>query len=518
MNRPGTLWPRWGALVAALAAATLPFLILIPLGAFWLWQQGWLLIWLGIATGLVLVGYALSVWLQRRAEHLDASTDATDQGAVSAPDTDWSPRDMAAWESVQKIAAESDPHIVGDYRLLLLAGRQTIEQVARHYHPEERHPMWRFTVPEALLVTERVSVRLRRVMLDKVPGSHLIRASQLMRLWDFQPAASTSMRWFRGATRVYRAARLVNPLGAVMAEARERMVSMMMGEAGDYLRRRGARIWVEEVGRAAIELYSGRLRIDTEQLDEAAAMEAMGPGVNLADQAGPIRITVAGQANAGKSSLINCLLDRLAAGVDVLPTTQEANGYLLERNGLPEAVLVDTPGLQDRQGIEALVDTLWESDYILWVVDAHRADRALDGRALEHLRQRFAADPRRILPPILVVLSHVDRLSPPREWDPPYDLEAPARPKAQAMRQAMEAISKDLGVAMEATIPARLDVRDKAYNVDTIWERITSQLDRAQRGRAMRILLEASPGEWKRVLKQTARAGAEVTRRWMRSR
>ncbi|MCG5514656.1 MULTISPECIES: GTPase family protein [unclassified Ectothiorhodospira] len=518
MNRPGTLWPRWGALVAALAAATLPFLILIPLGAFWLWQQGWLLIWLGIATGLGLVGYTLSVWLQRRAEHLDASTDATDQGAVSAPDTDWSPRDMAAWESVQKIAAGSDPHIVGDYRLLLLAGRQTIEQVARHYHPEERHPMWRFTVPEALLVTERVSVRLRRVMLDKVPGSHLIRASQLMRLWDFQPAASTSMRWFRGATRVYRAARLVNPLGAVMAEARERMVSMMMGEAGDYLRRRGARIWVEEVGRAAIELYSGRLRIDTEQLDEAAAMEAMGPGVNLADQAGPIRITVAGQANAGKSSLINCLLDRLAAGVDVLPTTQEANGYLLERNGLPEAVLVDTPGLQDRQGIEALVDTLWESDYILWVVDAHRADRALDGRALEHLRQRFAADPRRILPPILVVLSHVDRLSPPREWDPPYDLEAPARPKAQAMRQAMEAISKDLGVAMEATIPARLDVRDKAYNVDTIWERITSQLDRAQRGRAMRILLKASPGEWKRVLKQTARAGAEVTRRWMRSR
>ncbi|MFO7886768.1 MAG: lysine 5,6-aminomutase subunit alpha, partial [Eubacteriales bacterium] len=39
---------------------------------------------------------------------------------------------------------------------------------------------------------------------------------------------------------------------------------------------------------------------------------------------------------------------------------QEANGYLLERNGLPEAVLVDTPGLQDRQGIEALVDTLCE--------------------------------------------------------------------------------------------------------------------------------------------------------------
>ncbi|MCG5502010.1 GTPase family protein [Ectothiorhodospira lacustris] len=515
MKRNEGPWERWGALVSALGLAVAPLLVLIPFGALWLWQQGWLLHWLGIAAVLGGLVYGTGWWLQRRAlQGRDTTTD--DETPVSAPDDDWSGRDLAAWETVQRLAGEVEPRILSDQHLMLATARQTIEQVARHYHPEERHAIWGFTVPEALLLTERVSARLRRVMLDHVPGAHMIRANQVMRLWELQPAALTGARWLGHLTQVYRTVRWINPATAVLAAAREKMISAMLGEAGEYLRRRGARIWVEEVGRAAIELYSGRLRVDDRTEDAKAAAQARGPGVPPAPPPGPVRVTVAGQTNAGKSSLVNALLGTRASGVDALPLTRTPGSYVLQRDGAEELVLIDTPGLENRAQLRALIDTLAESDCILWVVPAHRADRALDLEALTTLRRTLERMPGRILPPVMVVLSHVDRLSPAREWAPPYDLEHPDRPKAAAMRGAMEAVARDLDIPPALIVPARLDSLETAWQVDRIWAVLLGQLDRSHRARALRIARAALGGDWKRVWRQARRAGAEVTRQLIR--
>ncbi|EAR22598.1 GTPase family protein [Nitrococcus mobilis] len=507
MSRQSAVW-------LALVALVLPLLVLIPFGVLWLWEQGWLLAWLGAAAGLALSGYGYAQWLRRQIARAQFSkqVQALDE-APSEPDADWSPRELAAWEAVQALAAQVDKDIVADHRLMLATARRVLEQVARHYYPEERHPIWRFTVPEALLLTERVSARLRQVLLDHVPGSHMIRAGQLLRLWEFKPAAQRGAQVFRGVTLVYRLTRLVNPGWALLAEARERLFAAALGDAGEYLRRKGAQIWVEEVGRAAIELYSGRLQVDAGQLCGAAGREPFGSGVTAAEPPGPLRLVVAGQTQAGKSSLVNALLGEIAAGVDVLSLTTACRGYELQREGVPEAVLIDTPGLEDEAGLEQIVDRACDGDCLLWVVAVHRADRALDRAALTAVRARFAANLQRIPPPLLVVASHVDRLSPAREWAPPYNVNEPVRPKAIAIRAALETIAIDLQVPLDTVVPVRLDPPAALYNTELLWALLMQRFERAQRGRALRIRQSIPARHWRRVLQQAVRAGLGVSRK-----
>ncbi|HET8700178.1 MAG TPA: GTPase [Nitrococcus sp.] len=504
-------WRRWWAVLIALGMGMLPFLALAPLGVLWLWERHWLLEWLTVAVVLGLGGYGYARWLRRQAQR--AQTAWQEQkldAALSAPDTNWSPRDLAAWDAVQAVAAEVDKDIVADYRLMLATARRVIEQVARHYYPQDRYSAWSFTVPEALLLTERVSMRLRRVLLDHVPGSHMIRAAQLLRLWELKPAAQKGARVLRGVTLAYRLARLINPSWAFLAEARERLFSAVLGDAGDYLRRKGAQIWVEEVGRAAIELYSGRLQVDAEQLRAAAAREPLGPGVTTADLPGPLRLVVAGQTQAGKSSLVNALLGEVAASVDVLPLTSAFSSYELSREGVPEAVIIDTPGVDGTASMSRIVDCACDGDCLLWVVAAHRADRGLDRAALRAIQARFAADLQRIVPPLLVVASHVDRLSPAREWEPPYDIGEPVRAKAIAIRAALEAIAADLQVPLETIVPVRLDSPADVYNIDLLWALLMQRFEHARRGRALRISQSIQRRPWRRVLQQAARAGLKV--------
>lgn len=514
MSQYHALWRHWWAVLLALSTIVLPFLVLIPFGTLWLWQQGWLLAWLGAAAVMGLGGYGYARWLRRQAEHAqNAKQEQELDEALAVPDADWSPRDLSAWDTVQAVAGGVDPNIMADYRLLLASARRVIEQVAQHYYPEDRHPTWRFTVPEALLLIERVSARLRGVLLDHVPGSHMIRAGQLLRLWELKPAAQRSAKVFQGVSVVYRLARLVNPSWALLSEARERLLLAAMGDAGDYLRRKGSQIWVEEVGRAAIELYSGRLRVEAEQLSEAATDESLGSGVAAAEPPGPLRLVVAGQTQTGKSSLVNALLGEIAAGVDALPLTTAFSGYELQCDGVPEAVIIDSPGLDCEANLDRIVDCACDGDCLLWVAAAHRADRALDQAALAALRARFDANPQRIVPPLLVVASHVDRLSPARQWAPPYNVDEPVGAKETTMRAALEAIAADLEVPLDAVVPMRLDPPTAVYNIELLWALLIQRFERARRGRALRISQAIPRRPWQRVLKQATRAGLGIGRK-----
>ncbi len=490
------------ALLAAVVTMLLPLLALVPLGGFYLWDRGWLLAWLIIAATLGASSYGIAAWLATRAERREAVS-----GPVSGPNPDFAPLDLRAWESVQKLAKEVDAGIVLDRDLLLDTARETIERVAAHYHPDARHPVWNFTLPEALLLTERVSVRLRRVLLQQVPGAHVIRAGQLMRLWEFKPLASHGARVFHGVQMAWRLIRLVNPANAILAEARERLFAAALGDAGSQLKQRGARIWVEEVGRAAIELYSGRLHLDSAALADVAANEPLAAGVVEPELPGPLKLVIAGQTNAGKSSLVNALLDETVAGVDALPHTAEFTAHALHQDGLHAATLIDAPGLTAESDIPALTELVWNSDGLLWVVAAHRADRALDRAALDAIRKRFIDEPRRRLPPIRVVVSHVDRLSPAREWSPPYDLDKADRPKAASIRAALDAIAEDLATTPEQLTPVRLQGEQDRYNVDLLWLQLAEDFDHARRGRVLRLALGARTGSWRQWLGQARHAG-----------
>ena len=142
---------------------------------------------------------------------------------------------------------------------------------------------------------------------------------------------------------------------------------------------------MKEVGRAAIDLYGGRLRVSTEEL-EAHITEASARDRRAAAQvqAEPLRLLVCGQVKAGKSSLVNALAGEVRAAADVLPLTNKFTAYELKHQGVPQAVIVDSPGLASLDDpLEKLVEEAAHADLVLWVSNAVRPDRELDSRALD---------------------------------------------------------------------------------------------------------------------------------------
>lgn len=485
----------------------LPLLLLLPAGLIWLWEMGWVYWWLGAGAGLTLLGYLLALWLRRRIKagpsEADIGVARDDDEAVTPPSETWSPQDLEAWQEVQRLARETDRNILGSQTLLLQRARTVIEAVARHYYPEHRDPVWNFTLPEALLLSERVSLRLRLVLEARVPGAHLFHAGQVMRLWRVR---SHGMKYYRGARFAFRILRLVNPVSALLAEARERIFDVAFDDTSQTLRQKGARIWVEEVGRASIDLYSGRLRADPVQLAQLAESES-----RFRPPPGPIQVLVAGQVNTGKSSLVNTLTRETQAAVDVMPMTENSERYQLTIDGEPQAILIDSPGVSRNKGRDWWGERCAGVDCILWVVAAHRADRDLDRQSLESIRDWFRGNPQRSMPPVLLVVSHIDRLSPAREWSPPYDLATRTRPKAAAIGEALDQIAQDLDLRDSELVPVRLDPGGEGYNVDLLWGLLEEHLETAKQGRAQRLGLMARGRDWKKLLRQARGAGRFIT-------
>jgi tRNA modification GTPase len=92
-----------------------------------------------------------------------------------------------------------------------------------------------------------------------------------------------------------------------------------------------------------------------------------------------LRVCIAGSPNAGKSSLLNALLERDRAIVSEIPgTTRDVIEELLDIQGIP-VVITDTAGLREhtvdpleKHGHERTIRSLVSADIILWLTDASR--------------------------------------------------------------------------------------------------------------------------------------------------
>ena len=65
--------------------------------------------------------------------------------------------------------------------------------------------------------------------------------------------------------------------------------------------------------------------------------------------------------------------ERASAAVDTLPATTRFASYRLTHEGLPTALVVDSPGLTDTDRLDSLVQAADDCDMILWVNSAARA-------------------------------------------------------------------------------------------------------------------------------------------------
>ena len=177
----------------------------------------------------------------------------------------------------------------------------------------------------------------------------------------------------------------------------------------------------------------------------------------------------------------------------------------------PELELIDCVGLDREAAVPKLAAMAAACDLILWVAAANDGARDLDRRLFDAVGAYFAANPGLKAPPLLVALSHIDRLRPFTEWEPPYDIAAPSGRKAETIRGAVDATAEALGVALEDIVPVRLDA-GALYNIDALWAAIVGRLPDARQGQLIRLLrLAGKGGGISEVARQAVKGGRLLT-------
>ena len=496
---------RWWPELLLLLAVALPWLSLLVLGMVWLWQGGRVWVWALAAAGLGLLAWPLSRSVRRRA---DAEARLA-LGDLAEPSGGWNVVEREAWVKVLAIADSTPPFSFTELEPFFAGAQATVAAVARRFHPETTTAWAQFSLPEVLLLTERLSRDVRREALRHIPGVRAISLSHL--LWvhaqheRYGEAAQTGWRVGFGLWRILRA--VLNPLQAAGQETSGMIVEKTASVLSYRLRAYATRMFILEVGRASIDLYSGRLALSDAELRAASEGDMSGH----AEPAAPVRIVLIGQVSAGKSSLLNALAHEIKCAVGPLPTTSRVSEYLLDLEGHPTVMLVDMPGLDGRAGTASELKAQAErADLILWVASATQPARAPDRAALDDFRAWAKAQLARRTPPLLLALTHIDELRPAAEWAPPYDASAPGGPKARAIRAAVDAAARALDLAADAVVPLALPPGREAYNVDALWARIAAVLDEAKLAQLDRLRVGRLGLSLRELADALGRAGGAV--------
>ena len=485
----------------AIAAIVLPVVTLLPLGLLWLWQQGLFVQWL-----LVLALSAAGIWLVLWVLTRKRAVLLRDKPEVE-PSPAWAEGSRPAWDKIAAIADTLDPK---DYPLddpvkLLELAQQTIEGVARYYYPASKNAPLEIALPYLLVIIERVSKDLRN-LLDRIPFSHALTIHDLMRGHSLAGFASRCYDLYRLGSLA------INPVGAVLRELRALSAHQILKYPTEEIKLWLLQSYVKKVGYYAIELYSGALTLSdkptTEYITQYSQQDIERSQEKPSGE--PLRLLVLGQVKSGKSSLINALFGEVRAMTDVLPLTADFTPYLLERDGVEQMLILDSAGYAgpEEQGLDTMEAEILRGDLILLVCSAINAARRPDRQWLQRIRDRFQRHPEMNMPPILVILSHIDRLRPVREWQLPYNIVQPQRPKEQAIRKAMEATAEDLGVGVSDVIPVSLQP-EREYNIEEgVIPAILMRLDRAKRVKYLRCLREQRREDyWNRLREQAWSAG-----------
>ena len=485
-------------------ALLLPLISLLPLGWLWLWQNGYALYWLAAAFSLSVIGYLVQAAALRRTIKQSPELEPRDDIDAMPPDPGWTAREQAAWSAVEAVAADVQPTELGDRDRALNLGLRTIETVARQIHPQDRNPLWKFTIPEALALVERVSADLRPFVIDNIPLGDQLTVGQVLKIYRWRSAIGMAER----AYDIWRLVRLINPVSAAAQEAREQITKRLYANVRDQLAKQLARAYVREVGRAAIDLYGGRLRVSQAALAEHVSASTLRDRIAAADMAEPLRLLVAGRAGAGKSSLVNALAKEVRAVVDAPGGTRDFQAYELELEGLADTLVIDSPPIgATAKEQKQFAAKAGESDIIVWTVAADQKDGTYDEAALAGMREHFAARPHRRTPPILIALTHIDSL--------PGVSSTGHGPMASqsAVVKLVREVSSALQVPHDDVVPVSLAAGRAPYNIEQLTRRIAARVPNAKQAQLLRLMEDAAP-RWsvRRLFGQAGKAAWSAAR------
>lgn len=493
--------------VAGVLLWLLPGLILLVLGLVYLWQAGWFWWFSGALLALAAMSWAVRWAMARPAEPVERPLPHLE------PRPEWSEHDRRVWDKslarieeaeLATVAWEDVPRAMFDH----------ITYVARVYHGDKNEAEFSFTLPELLLMLETWSREYRAQVVRYMPLAHDIKISTLR---NMSRRADTAWRLYSYSAPLVTALRIgINPLTGLAREFSSQLASKYMGDLGQLMQRNVRVLLFEEVTQVGIELYSGRLKFSREEL--AAYREARERPEEFAVE--PLSVFVVGQVNAGKSSLINALKKQSVAEVDALPATNDMFYHPMRLENELDVLLVDTPGLDGGKKSErVLLDEVVKADLVLWVVQANQPAKALDKQFFELWSDFFERHLARKKPPVVLVTTHNDRLSPAVEWSPPYDLSDSSDAKVETMLAALEYSHQAIGLPAESrAVPVAVLPGDESWNIDVLHELLvavsgearSAQLNRQRLGERSR-----SSAVWDAVRKTTGlvKLGAKIARK-----
>ncbi len=483
----------------------LPWLLVAIAGFIWLWREQWLLAWLGVALATGFLS-----WLAARQFRAHIARPPVPTELQAKPSDRWSLTQREAWESVERICKhlEDQPPDLEDWTAYWNLFRETVETVAAHFYPGQEHPLLEMRVPDFLRIIELLSNDLRELTAEKIPGSHIVTINDVVKGHRLVAQLTKVYNWYRIASFA------LSPAAALFNEVRHRITgdttSLIWREMKLYL----TCACVRKAGFYAIQLYSGELDFGPEQYQSFVSADSSNDQEADRDwdrgiSKEPLRIVVVGQTNSGKSSLINALFGEVKTIADVVPTTRHVQPFVLEKDGLPTAIVFDTGGYEDSTGeameVAEIGQAMDKSDLIIVVCAANQAARQADRQILTSLEKR-CEQRKADSPALIVAMSHIDRLRPIREWQPPYCLDPPNGVKAEQIASAAQCVAADLNVEVDQVVP--LNLRE-GYNIDEgLIPAILRQLPTAKRSQYLRCLKSFhDENYWARIWKQSKTAG-----------
>ena len=503
----------------------LPVLVLSVCGLVYLRQHyAWYVFYPPIAASMM-AGY----WLARRwtAKPTRLPTD------TEPPPAYWTDRDRTAWQAVEAHLAARPPVDVDDFGDMEKGAKEAEElalAVARVYKPAAGDPFGHLTLPEILACGELVAQDMAKLVDEYVPGSHLLSVNDLKRV---RTAVDQATTWYPRLRNAYWLAQaVVAPL-----QTAAQVITTKAGFAPAFAgMQQNVLLWFQtaqtrQLGRYLIELNSGRLKVGAARyrelmrlhLEPPTEVPATAPPVDVVPAAPPpVTVALVGPVKAGKSSLVNALLGEERAATDVLPLTPGATRYTLDKPGHPKLSVMDTAGFGNDGPSEADVlaaaEAAGAADVLLLVVPARSAARKPESDFLDRVIAAVRAKPQLRMPPAVCVLSHVDLLTPAREWAPPYDWRAGTRPKEESMREAVAAATETFGSRVSEVLPV-CTAAGKELGRDELLARISGFLGDARGVGFLRSLhAEAAADRYKRVAGQVLNVAAGALKAFLDQR